>query len=284
MSGRAPGGEAGDEVEVPLVLGAVVEVGLEVAGHAPERVVPRPLTENEERLGIVHEGRASRLPGGRPWADDEHGAHLAGEPERLGGHDDVVEDAETTATVGERVMRAAADVRRHAVRERKVRRNQRGTDGAARPLHELRRPGEPERDTSSASARRPRPGVGTRARGRARARRRLPPARWPRRSRAMPSAPSRTSLYFPSGNRCPSGSGYEDVVRERFHLGETRPPRRERLLAGKTGLSSELPIAARSRGRSPSASRRAGPASPSPIRASASRRTCASSPRASPRR
>ena len=233
MSGRAPGEKPRDGVEVPLVLGAVGEVGLEVAGRAGTGS-SEAVDRERERVGIVHEGRVRPVSLVDVEVDDEHGAHPAGEPERLGGHDDVVEDAETTATVGERVVRAAADVRRHAVRERKVRRHQRGTDGAARPLHELRRPGEPEREhllrvSSPAATRRrySRPWASPSSASVA--------ARASATSIAGDaSAPSRTSLYFPSGNRCPSGSGYvKTSCANAFTSARLDSPRRERPLRRK---------------------------------------------------
>jgi hypothetical protein len=60
------------------------------------------------------------------------------------GDRDVVEDAESLAVIGKRVVRAAGEVHRHAVHERVPRRRDRAAHGATRPLHERGRPGEAE--------------------------------------------------------------------------------------------------------------------------------------------
>ena len=59
-----------------------------------------------------------------------------------GADGDVVEHAEAFAAIGERVVRAAGQVRRHAVIERGAGRRDRRADRSARALDHLRRPRE----------------------------------------------------------------------------------------------------------------------------------------------
>jgi hypothetical protein len=67
-------------------------------------------------------------------------------PEHADCRDDVVEDAEPASDVGERMVRAAAEVGGDAIGERGSGGEDRRACRTARPLDELRRPGQPQRE------------------------------------------------------------------------------------------------------------------------------------------
>jgi hypothetical protein len=82
--------------------------------------------------------------------DDEHPPNTARGAQAPDCDDDVVEDAEAAPGVRKGVMRAAADVCAHALRECGVRGEERRPDGAAGALDELGRPGQAERQLLAA--------------------------------------------------------------------------------------------------------------------------------------
>ena len=77
--------------------------------------------------------------------DDQDAAESPLGPEHAERRDDVVEDAEPAPGVGERVVRAAAEVGGDAVRERGPRGEDRRSGRTSRALDELRRPGQTQR-------------------------------------------------------------------------------------------------------------------------------------------
>ena len=111
---------------------AVGEIDVEIARHAPERVVAEPVDRERERVGVRREQGVRPVPLVHVDVDHEHAADVAGGAEVAERGDDVVEDAESASRVREGVVGPAAEVRRDTVLERGPRRHDRRPRGAPR--------------------------------------------------------------------------------------------------------------------------------------------------------
>ena len=184
------------------------QVALEIARHAPERVVAEPLSANVNASSSPAKRRLRAVALVHVEIDHQHAPQPARSRRLAGRRHDVVEDAEAAPHVRERVVRAAAEVRARAVGERGIGRLERGPDRAPRAFDQLGRPGQPERpllvarELAALDALDPVGGVREQD---LLARRRTRVVHLEARIRR--STRARSSAYLPSGKRCPSGSG-----------------------------------------------------------------------------
>ena len=102
--------------EVWVVARAVRKLDVDVAGHPAKRIVAKAVHGERERVGVCSQQRVRAVALVDVDVDDEHPPGAAGRAEVSDRSDDVVEDAEAATGVRERVVGAAAEVHRDAVR------------------------------------------------------------------------------------------------------------------------------------------------------------------------
>ena len=121
-----------ERLEVVGVAGAAGEVDVEVGGDALERVVARAVQRDRERVRVGAEEVGGAVALVDVAVDHERALGEAARAQLAERRHDVVEQAEAARERVARVVRAAAEVHRHAVLERVPRRRQRARHRAPR--------------------------------------------------------------------------------------------------------------------------------------------------------
>jgi hypothetical protein len=135
------GGEAS---EVFVVTGAIGQLDVERARDFVEWVVSATMHAEGEDTVITGEDGVRAVPLMYVEVDDSGTTNASGALKRSHSDSDVVEDTESLAMIGERVVRSAGKVHRNSVVERRTRGFTSSADRPQGTLDQRRRPGESE--------------------------------------------------------------------------------------------------------------------------------------------